>query len=501
MKRRCFSRNARRKFRFASVSLTLLLAFTIALSLWISTAADTTDPILPEATSAEEPAPVETPPNAPEANEKELGPSPAPFYDGGGNTPKPETGGETAPSPRPEDPDTGPESGEENEEDGEGESETEAIEKDKNTDESDEDDESSETGPEGETDGEEDSEEQPNHKYPSGWAESKQPYLRGNLALAGMMKELEDQLAREISRMKDVFNLPKSTRIEYEKDNFCDILAVYAALNNQTKGFPYGVKMPTAASKRQLTKIYWDMTKPGFREYEDENDAACVIEVSRLTYADVAEQYGLKDQQTLLASLTTDKMRREVKTVRDGSILSRISFDEFKAIRKRVPGGISDMRRAVLTAALSLESKVTYFWSGKSYHVGWDERWGQMRVVTAEGSSMSGTARPMGLDCSGFVCWSFINATGDRETYSKIGRSAASQWGKSFPIKWSEAQPGDLVFCDVPGEADYDHVGIIVSIDESGNVRIVHCSSSRNGVIVTGKETFKYARRPYIYGE
>ena len=43
--------------------------------------------------------------------------------------------------------------------------------------------------------------------------------------------------------------------------------------------------------------------------------------------------------------------------------------------------------------------------------LGWDSRWGQLRKVTAEGSSSTGTYRPYGLDCSGFVDWVFYNAT------------------------------------------------------------------------------------------
>jgi len=339
------------------------------------------------------------------------------------------------------------------------------------------------------------------YRRPSGWSESDQPYTRGNLALIGMIKEFNGQLAEEISRMKGVFDMPKSTRIEYENDNICDILAIYAALNGSTTNFPHSVEAPTSALKRQLAEIFWNMTRLEFREIEGGGDTHYVITVRRLSAADVAEHYGLHEQRTALDALMTDKMRRKVEAMRDGSILSRLTIDEYRKNRKRIPTGISERRRAVLTAALSLENKVTYFWGGKSYRVGWDDRWGDMRVVFAEGSAMSGIVRPMGLDCSGFVCWSFTNATGDKDAYLKIGKSAASQWDNSFLVKWSEAQPGDLVFCDVPGEAEYDHVGILLSADPSGNVQIIHCSSSRNGVIVTGKETFKYVRRPLIYGD
>ena len=38
-------------------------------------------------------------------------------------------------------------------------------------------------------------------------------------------------------------------------------------------------------------------------------------------------------------------------------------------------------------------------------------RWGVPTEVTAAGSGSTGTVRPFGLDCSGFVDWTFYNAT------------------------------------------------------------------------------------------
>ena len=58
-------------------------------------------------------------------------------------------------------------------------------------------------------------------------------------------------------------------------------------------------------------------------------------------------------------------------------------------------------RLSVARSALSLVGKVHYFWGGKSLVFGWDNRWGQLAKVTADGSSTTGTYRPYGLDCSG----------------------------------------------------------------------------------------------------
>ena len=111
----------------------------------------------------------------------------------------------------------------------------------------------------------------------------------------------------------------------------------------------------------------------------------------------------------------------------------------------------------VLTA-YQLEGKVNYFWGGKSYALGWDSRWGTPQEVWAAGSVTTGTVRPFGLDCSGFVDWVFYNASGGSFIMGR-GGGAASQHSYSTPISWSEAQPGDLVFYP-----DDSHVGIVCGV-------------------------------------
>ena len=103
---------------------------------------------------------------------------------------------------------------------------------------------------------------------------------------------------------------------------------------------------------------------------------------------------------------------------------------------------------------------------------------------------MTGTVRPLGLDCSGFVDWAFYNATGG-EYLPGRGGGAATQHGYCTDIPWSEAQPGDLVFY-----ADDSHVGIVGGYDADGNLLIIHCSGSQNGVAITGSAGFTQAARP-----
>lgn len=58
---------------------------------------------------------------------------------------------------------------------------------------------------------------------------------------------------------------------------------------------------------------------------------------------------------------------------------------EAMEVWERLPDDLSMERRMVVTYALALVDKVDYFWGGKSLVVGWDDRWGELTEVTAEG--------------------------------------------------------------------------------------------------------------------
>lgn len=77
---------------------------------------------------------------------------------------------------------------------------------------------------------------------------------------------------------------------------------------------------------------------------------------------------------------------------------------------------------------------MTYFWGGKSLVLGWDSRWGTPTTVTAPGSGSTGKVLPFGLDCSGFVDWTFYNATSGAYLPGR-GGGAASQHGYCTNIK------------------------------------------------------------------
>lgn len=162
---------------------------------------------------------------------------------------------------------------------------------------------------------------------------------------------------------------------------------------------------------------------------------------------------------------------------------------------ERLPEDLSMERRMVVTYALALVDRVDYFWGGKSLVLGWDDRWGELMEVTAEGDDTTGTVQPYGLDCSGFVDWALYNASGGGYVLGQ-GGGAAAQHGQCADIPWEEVQPGDLVFYP-----EDDHVGIAAGRDGQGRLLVVHCAAGAGRVTLSGSDGFTQAARPGWYGE
>lgn len=166
---------------------------------------------------------------------------------------------------------------------------------------------------------------------------------------------------------------------------------------------------------------------------------------------------------------------------------------EAMEVWERLPDDLSMERRMVVTYALALVDKVDYFWGGKSLVLGWDDRWGELTEVTAEGSDSTGTEQPYGLDCSGFVDWAFYNASGGEYVIGQ-GGGAAEQHANCVDIEWDEVQPGDLLFYP-----EDEHVGIAAGRDWLGRLLVVHCASGTGGVAISHCDGFETAARPVWY--
>lgn len=168
---------------------------------------------------------------------------------------------------------------------------------------------------------------------------------------------------------------------------------------------------------------------------------------------------------------------------------------EAMEVWERLPDDLSMERRMAVTYALALVDKVDYFWGGKSLVLGWDDRWGELTEVTAEGSDSTGTEQPYGLDCSGFVDWAFYNASGGEYVIGQ-GGGAMEQHANCVDIEWDEVQPGDLLFYP-----EDEHVGIAAGRDWLGRLLVVHCASGTGGVAISHRTGFEIAARPMWYGD
>ena len=121
---------------------------------------------------------------------------------------------------------------------------------------------------------------------------------------------------------------------------------------------------------------------------------------------------------------------------RQGEKLRVLSEEEIAAavsMGKEAEAGINDAstekRLALLDAACSIVGEVYYFWGGKSGATGPDPEWGEIREVTSEGSDSTGTMRPYGLDCSGYITWIFVQlgySFGEAEKV--VGNGTYKQW-------------------------------------------------------------------------
>lgn len=149
----------------------------------------------------------------------------------------------------------------------------------------------------------------------------------------------------------------------------------------------------------------------------------------------------------------------------------------------------NETRKHILSTALSLVGKVPYFWGGKS-DAGWNDEWNTPKVVTATGSSATGTILPYGLDCSGYTDWVFKTAMG-----VSIKAGSWNQWDNSYAITEAELLPGDLGFMAVPGTVPVNHVLIYAGENEDGTHMWVHCTSG-SGAVLNSPDYVSYYRRP-----
>ena len=282
--------------------------------------------------------------------------------------------------------------------------------------------------------------------------------------------------------------------------NWRNVLAVYAVKVSTDEEHGLDVMTMDEEKLQLLREIFFDANKLKYkltaRTVDGKRITTLHISVQAKDAMRMADEYGFTDQQRemleeLLKPDYDDVFLSLIGNYQPGGM--PIGPVDISDIQGTLPDDLDPLRESIVLTAYQLLGKVTYFWGGKSLVLGWDSRWGTPTTVTAPGSGSTGKVLPFGLDCSGFVDWTFYNATSATYLPGR-GGGAASQHGYCTNIAWSDALPGDLVFY-----ADDSHVGIVCGYDSVGNLLVIHCSGGQNGVVVTGREGFAVAARPDLF--
>ena len=320
--------------------------------------------------------------------------------------------------------------------------------------------------------------------------------------LATAIAEIQGEYHAELERLQN--GDFASVQIVGQAPDWREVVAVFAS---KTAGAEDGVDVFTLDGERVelLRQVFWDMCEittatqtvdvPDSDPDDDIDDSHTGIALTITITAKTAEQMRLIYAFTKYQNDALDILLENLGSLNIPMGSLTISQEDAIELLENLPDDLDPARKAVVETAVQLVGRVSYFWGGKSLTLGWDDRWGVPTEVTAAGSGSTGTIRPFGLDCSGFVDWTFYNAT-NGSYYPGRGGGAATQHSYCTNIAWSDAQPGDLVF--YPADV---HVGIVGGRDADGNLLIVHCSGGANGVVITGSAGFTSVARPDCFAD
>lgn len=89
-----------------------------------------------------------------------------------------------------------------------------------------------------------------------------------------------------------------------------------------------------------------------------------------------------------------------------------------------------------------------------------------------------------GFDCSGLVVKVF-----DENNY-KMPRRSADQGNAGSSVRVEDVRPGDLLFFATSGGSTISHVGIVNNIENSGEIKFIHASTSKGVIISSLNESY-----------
>lgn len=323
----------------------------------------------------------------------------------------------------------------------------------------------------------------------------------GAITLSSAVAQISMEFSTQLNALQE--GEYESITIEGAPPDWIEVIAVFAC---HVAGGEDGVDVMVLDEEKvdKLRTVFWDMCViTAEEEIEEQDDPATptdestepIVHLTITIEAKTADDMRLIYHFSKFQNNTLTELLAEEETLR--GLIGDLNISQSDAIElmNNLSGDISESRKAVVRQALTLVGKVNYFWGGKSLVIGWDSRWGQPMEVWAAGSPTTGTIRPYGLDCSGFVDWVFYNVSGGSYVMGH-GGGVASQHVYCQNITWEQAQPGDLVFYP-----DDSHVGIIGGRDAAGNIQVIHCASGMNNVVITGKSGFTTVGRPNYYSD
>ena len=211
-----------------------------------------------------------------------------------------------------------------------------------------------------------------------------------------------------------------SIQIVGQAPDWREVVAVFAS---KVAGAEDGMDVFTLDEERVelLRQVFWDMCKittetqdidvPDSDSDNDVDDSHTETSLTITITAKTAEQMRLEYSFTKYQNDALDILLENLGSLNVPMGSLNISQEDAIELLENLPDDLDPERKAVVETAVQLVGRVSYFWGGKSLTLGWDDRWGVPTEVTAAGSGSTGTIRPFGLDCSGFVDWTFYNAT------------------------------------------------------------------------------------------
>lgn len=129
--------------------------------------------------------------------------------------------------------------------------------------------------------------------------------------------------------------------------------------------------------------------------------------------------------------------------------------------------GAEGIRKTIIQTALSLVGRVPYEWGGKASHPGYDTLWWSYNEENG---------LQHGLDCSGFVQWTYMTSGFPSDIYGKLHSTKAILSSSLKRVSKENLKPGDV---GVTNRLGTNHTGIYI-----GDGLWCHCSSDKKTVTV-----------------